>query len=56
MFSDVVLGLSRHSFDALVDEVKASKGYTDTNEFTLEDQLVTIEKFKGIVKEQKIMK
>ncbi|XMB85092.1 pyruvate, phosphate dikinase [Mycoplasmatota bacterium WC44] len=53
MFSDVVLGIHRHSFEALVEEVKTSKGYTDTNEFTLEDQLNTIEKFKAIVKSEK---
>ncbi|QVK20023.1 pyruvate, phosphate dikinase [Mycoplasmatota bacterium] len=53
MFSDVVLGISRHAFDALVEEVKSSKGYKDTNEFKLDDQLSTIEKFKAIVKKER---
>ncbi len=52
MFSDVVLGLHRHGFEAIVEEIKNSKGYVDTNEFTLEDQLHSIEEFKAIVKKE----
>lgn len=55
MFSDVVLGIHRHGFEAVVEKIKAEKGYVDTNEFTLEDQLHSIEEFKAIVKEAKGM-
>ena len=51
MFSDVVLGIHRHEFEKIVNSLKEEKGYVDTNEFTLEDQLQSIEKFKAIVKE-----
>ena len=51
MFSDVVLGIHRHGFEEVVEKIKEAKGYVDTNEFTLEDQLQSIEEFKAIVKD-----
>ncbi len=50
MFSDVVLGIDRKLFEDVVDTVKKENGYANTNEFTLEDQLSSIEQFKAIVK------
>lgn len=50
MFSDVVLGMSCKGFEEVIEAVKKENGYIDTNEFTLEDQLSSIEKFKAIVK------
>lgn len=55
MFSDVVLGMKRDKFIAIVDRVKAENGYKDTNEFTLENELSVIEEYKKIVKTEREM-
>ena len=42
MFSNVVRGVERHKFEAVVEELKHAKGYVDTNEFSVEDELESI--------------
>jgi pyruvate, orthophosphate dikinase len=52
MFSNVVRGIDRHQFEAVVEELKHSKGYVDTNEFTVADELESISRFKEIYKKE----
>ena len=42
MFSNVVRGVERHKFEAVVEALKHAKGYVDTNEFSVEDELESI--------------
>lgn len=52
MFSDVVCGIERHDFEAIVNGIKTKKGYADTTQFTLEDELESITQFKAIYKKE----
>ena len=52
MFADVVCGIERHDFEAIVDGIKTKKGYADTTQFTLEDELESITQFKAIYKKE----
>ncbi len=52
MFSNVVRGVERHKFEAVVEALKHAKGYVDTNEFSVEDELESIKQFKQIYKNE----
>ena len=52
MFSDVVCDIERHDFEAIVNGIKTKKGYADTTQFTLEDELESITQFKAIYKKE----
>ena len=51
MFSDVVMGSSKSSFEKIIDELKEEKGVKLDTELTAEDLQVLIAKFKKFYKE-----
>ena len=53
MFSDVVLGIEKEKFHAIVERVEKENGYRDTNEFTLQNQQDVIAEYKALVKAEK---
>ncbi|NDL68867.1 pyruvate, phosphate dikinase, partial [Anaerotalea alkaliphila] len=53
MFSDVVMGLSKHKFEVVLDEIKEAKGYKSDLELTAEDLQEVIKAYKAFYKEEK---
>lgn len=51
MFSDVVIGVSKHKFERIFDEYKDSKGIKSDVDLTGEDLKVVVDKFKAIYKD-----
>ena len=51
MFSDVVMGLEKSKFEHVLQEIKASKGYTYDYELTHKDLVEVISKYKDFYKE-----
>jgi len=52
MFSDVVLGIDKKLFEAVLDEIKLSRGYRSDQEIPAEDLATLINRYKAIVKQQ----
>ncbi len=52
MFADVVMGVDRLKFEAAMDEVKESKGYTKDTDLTAEDLKGLVQEFKAIYKNE----
>ena len=52
MFSDVVKGYSKHSFEGYFDKIKEAKGVTLDTDLTAEDMKEVVAKFKANYKEQ----
>jgi len=52
MFSDVVIGVSKHYFEVVLDEFKTSKGYKDDLEMSTEDLKELVATFKKIYKDK----
>ena len=53
MFSDVVMDVSKHGFEVIIDEMKAEKGVKLDTDFTAEDLKEMVERFKAHYKAQK---
>ncbi len=51
MFSDVVIGVSKHKFDKVLDEYKESKQYKNDLDLTVEDLKLICNNFKKIYKD-----
>ncbi len=51
MFSDVVMGSSKSSFEKIIDEIKEAKGVKQDTELTAEDLQELIARFKAFYKE-----
>ncbi len=51
MFSDVVIGVSKHKFERVLDEFKEQKGVKDDLDLTVEDLKSIVSKFKQIYRE-----
>ncbi len=52
MFSDVVLSIHKYKFDAVLDNAKEERGYSNDTELTVEDLKKIIKKYKAIVKKE----
>lgn len=52
MFADVVMGLSKAKFEEIIDEMKEEKGIEQDTDFTAEDFIEMIEKFKHFYKQE----
>ncbi|MBK5251493.1 MAG: pyruvate, phosphate dikinase [Peptostreptococcaceae bacterium] len=52
MFSDVVLSIHKYKFDAVLDNAKEERGYSNDTELTVEDLKKIINKYKAIVKKE----
>ncbi len=52
MFSDVVMELSKHDFEHIIDKLKAEKGIVDDIDLTAEDMKVLATRFKTYYKDQ----
>lgn len=52
MFSDVVIGISRHKFEKILDEYKENKGYKFDLDLTVEDLKSICATFKGLFKKE----
>lgn len=52
MFSDVVLSIHKYKFDAVLDNAKEERGYSNDTELTVEDLKKIIIKYKAIVKKE----
>ena len=52
MFGDVVLGIAKHNFDIIFDEVKAKNGFEPDVELQVEHLKEVIERYKGLVKRE----
>ncbi len=50
MFSDVVIGVSKHSFDRVLDEYKEERNYKSDLDLTTDDLKAIVSKFKEIFK------
>ena len=53
MFADVVMDVPKHSFEHIIDEMKAEKGVKNDNELTAENMKELVGIFKKYFKEQK---
>ena len=53
MFSDVVMELSKKRFEVIIDEMKEARGIKLDTEFTAEDLMEMVDKFKAFYKEEK---
>ncbi|MGC8843116.1 MAG: pyruvate, phosphate dikinase [bacterium] len=53
MFGNIVLGIDRRKFDALMDEMKEKKGVTQDVELTAEDLKELTKQYKELVKKEK---
>ena len=53
MFSDVVMDVSKHGFETIIDEMKAEKGVKLDTDFTAEDLKEMVERFKAHYKAKK---
>lgn len=53
MFGNIVLGIDRRKFDALMDKMKEEKGVTQDVELTAEDLEKLTQQYKELVKEEK---
>jgi len=53
MFSDVVLGVEHHDFEAVLKEYKKKLGFTHDTEFKAEHWKAIVEDFKALVKKEK---
>ena len=51
MFSDVVIGVSKHDFEKVLDKFKEEKGYKDDLEMSVEDLKEIVNTFKKIYKD-----
>ena len=52
MCSDVVLSIHNYKFDAVLDNAKEERGYSNDTELTVEDLKKIIKKYKAIVKKE----
>ncbi len=52
MFGDVVLGISKHKFDSILDETKENNGYKYDTELSADDLKFIADEFKKIYKEE----
>jgi len=48
MFADVVIGVSKHSFEHAIDEYKNNKGYSGDSDMTGDDWKSIVDQFKAI--------
>ena len=48
MFADVVIGVSKHSFEHAIDHYKSNKGYESDDNMTADDWKAIVEEFKEI--------
>lgn len=53
MFADVVMGVEKKMFEALLDEVKEAKGYKYDTDLTADDLKDLVVKFKALYKKEK---
>ncbi|NLP48317.1 MAG: pyruvate, phosphate dikinase [Clostridiales bacterium] len=53
MFSDVVMEVPKHTFEVIIDEIKAARGTSEDADLTAGDMKEMVEKFKAYYKEQK---
>ena len=53
MFSDVVMDVPKHSFERLIDKIKAEKGVKNDADLTADDIKEMVVRFKAYFKEQK---
>ena len=53
MFSDVVMDISKKTFEVIIDGLKEEKGVKDDSELTTEDMKELVVRFKAYYKEQK---
>ena len=53
MFSDVVMEISKKTFEVIIDEVKEAKGVTEDIELDVEDMKQLVSRFKAYYREQK---
>ncbi|MDD2518559.1 MAG: pyruvate, phosphate dikinase [Bacilli bacterium] len=51
MFSDVVKGYPKSSFEAIISELKQLRGITDDRDLTSEDMITLVSKFKEVYKQ-----
>ncbi|MBK1622714.1 pyruvate, phosphate dikinase [Afifella marina] len=49
MYSDVVLGVEHHDFEAILEQEREARGYESDTQLSAEDWQVVIERFKALV-------
>ncbi len=52
MYADVVLGLSRHAFEKLAEDLKAEKGYTVDTDMTADDWKLVVGQMKALAADE----
>ncbi|MDR1927307.1 MAG: pyruvate, phosphate dikinase, partial [Oscillospiraceae bacterium] len=53
MFSDVVMEISKKTFEVIIDELKEQKGVTNDIDLDVDDMKTLVQRFKAYYKEQK---